>query len=241
MGIALTGELHVLGEACKRRSMAEIEIDCSDGTKRFARARLLACDNESVMLDRPRHGDMPMEIGGGTSAVVHFLYDGERYEFRSRVDQEGLMPCDGDVVQGVTFDAPQEVQRQERRTDCRVSLAGCGEVTGYFRRLPPDGDSPFPARLMNISAGGMAALVLDDVGHSVARGNQYLVEFQLPGVPRTFCFRTTLCHVRELKGGIILMGLKYLPETNAAEMRHAIRQISQFVAKELGRTQMEES
>jgi hypothetical protein len=70
----------------------------------------------------------------------------------------------------------------------------------------------------------------------VYKGGAYWVEFQLPNIDRGFRFKTELRHLRDLRGAGYIMGLKFLPETDAAEMRHAVRQISQFVARQLNRT-----
>jgi c-di-GMP-binding flagellar brake protein YcgR len=113
-----------------------------------------------------------------------------------------------------------------------VSLAGCEEVIGEMRAMAGD-DQVFQARLMNISAGGVAAIAVDVRADRIHKGDHFLLQFRLPGVKRSFCFRTSLCHVRSCQGGNVIMGLKYLPEPDPGEMRHAIRQISQFVAREL--------
>ena len=112
-----------------------------------------------------------------------------------------------------------------------MSLAGSYEVVGDFER--EQGGTRFQARLMNISAGGVAAIAFDLCERSLQMGDIYKLAFQLPGVKRAFSFRTELCHLRKGQGGYVVIGLKYVPETDATEMRHAVRQISQFVAREL--------
>ena len=140
---------------------------------------------------------------------------------------------DGHSIPGFALEVPDHVYRDERRNDFRSSLGGCAEVIGTLKTLNAPAEDTFQARVMNISAGGLAVIAVDLNGHNLARGNRYRIEFELPGIKRTFEFQTELRHLRSLRGSGYILGLKFLPVTNAAQMRHAVRQISQFVSKQL--------
>jgi len=229
----------VLQLACNKKSPAEIEFEINEEEKQFGRMRLLKHGEGALYVDRPTYQGTLLELASGTAIVVHFIYDGERFAFHSRIEEECQIPLgSAQHVPGYALEIPDQVFRQERRTDYRVSLARFAEVSAYFQDLECAQESPcFVARLTNISAGGFAAVVIDmnGHGHEVQRGDIFQIDFDLPKVNRHFSFKAELRHLRTLDGAGYVMGLKYMPETNAAEMRHAIRQISQFVAKELKR------
>ncbi len=226
--------LTLVQQACDRRSVAEIELDLLDGEKQFGRMRLIRWHDHAIYIDRPTCHGMPLELTSDVPATVHFLAGGERYSFRSRIIEECRVPlADNQTIPGFSIQTPDQAYRDERRHDFRASLGKCAEVISTLRPIDPPQECSFSARVMNISAGGMAVIAIDLNGHRLSTGNQYGVEFDLPGVNRKFSFRTQLRHLRDLSGAGYIMGLKFLPDSNAAEMRHAVRQISQFVAKQL--------
>lgn len=230
--------LDVLRLACRRHNPAEIEFEIDEDHRQFGRMRLLRCDDDSLYIDRPAHKGMALEIPSGTAIVVHFIYESERYAFHSRIQEDCMVRLRGttSAVPGISLEMPDQIHRQERRTDYRVSLARFTDVSAQVRVDGCTHHTPcFVARLMNISAGGVAAILIDanGHGHSLHRGCRLAIEFDLPRVDRHFSFGASLCHLRRLEGAGFIVGLRYLPEANAAEMRHAVRQLSQFVAKEL--------
>ncbi len=220
--------------ACQRRSVAEIELEPAEGELQLGRTRLIAWAEDALYIDRPNYNGIPLEIAPGTLATIHFITGGERFSFRSRITEDCNVPLgDGHTVPGFAIELPDQVYRDERRNDFRSSLGSCAEVISTLRALDASAEDTFQARVMNISAGGLAVIVVELNGHSLARGNCYAVEFELPGIKRTFEFQTELRHLRDLQGSGYILGLKFLPEANAAQMRHAVRQISQFVSKQL--------
>ena len=221
-------------QACNGRTVARIEIDEPDGHLQHGRTRLLACDQRAVYIERPKDQGMPLELTDDAPAKVHFLLDGERYSFRTRVIEEcSVQLGDGSNMPGFALELPDIIHRDERRNDYRASLAKCEEVICTIQALDRAGESGFSARVMNISAGGLAAIALELQNNVLERGKPYAVEFSLPGVSQRFHFQTQLRHLRELKGAGYILGLKFLPDTNAAQMRRAVRQVSQFVSKQL--------
>lgn len=226
----------LLQQVCNKRGSAEIEVEAPDGSSQRGRIRLLRCDDHALYIDRPSCYGMPLELTSDMSASVHFLVDGERFTFRAEIIEECLIPLGRDqTIPGFSLALPEQVSRDERRLDFRASLGRSVEI---ISRVRPDGDpavKPFCAQIMNISAGGMAVVVVDPGSCEIQKGGTYWVEFELPDLERNFCFKTELRHLRDLSGAGYIMGLKFLPEINATEMRHAVRQISQFVAKQINR------
>ncbi len=226
--------LTIAQQACNGRTVARIEIDEPGGHLQRGRTRLLACDERAIYIERPKDQGMPLELTDDAPARVHFLLDAERYSFRTRVLEEcSVQLGDGSHMPGFALQIPDIIHRDERRNDYRASLAKCEEVVSTIQPMDAPDESGFSARVMNISAGGLAAIVIDLQDHIPRRGRSYTVEFSLPGINRAFHFHTQLCHLRELKGAGYIMGLKFLPEGDAAQMRRAIRQVSQFVSKQL--------
>lgn len=226
--------LTIARQACEGRTMARIEIDEPDGHLQHGRTRLLACDEQALYIERPKEQGMPLELTDDATAKVHFLFDGERYSFRTRVLEEcSVQLGDGSSMPGFALQIPNIIHRDERRSDYRASLAKCEEVISTIRPLNPTGQSGFSARVMNISAGGLAAIAIDLQDHVLELGKPYTVEFSLPGISQPFHFQTQLRHLRELKGAGYVLGLKFLPDVDATQMRRAVRQVSQFVSKQL--------
>lgn len=226
--------LALMHQACDRRHIGEIEIESVDGEKQLGRVRLIACDEYAVYIDRPTYEGMPLELAADARVTMHFLFEGERYSFRSRIIEECRVSLgDNHTIPGFSLEIPDLISRDERRHDYRTSLGKCAEVICTLRLLDGPEACAFNAQVMNISAGGMAVIAVELNGHSLTRGNGYSVEFTLPGVNRLFSLNTQLCHLRSLRGAGYIMGLKFLPEADAPQMRHAVRQISQFVSKQL--------
>ena len=218
--------------ACDKRGVADIELEWPDGEKQFGRMRLLEWDEHAIYTDRPTYHGMPLELACDLPVTVHFLLDGERYSFRTRIIEECRVCLDDkQAVPGFSLYVPGEVHRDERRHDFRTSLAKCVEVVCEMRLSDSGRQQPFNARVMNISAGGLAVIAVDLNDYEPRRGDEFIVDFNLPGINRKFTFNTEMRHLRNLKGQGFIMGLKFLPDSNAAEMRHAVRQISQFIAK----------
>ena len=223
-----------LQQACQRRSVAEIELEPQEGELQLGRTRLIAWADEALYIDRPNYNGIPLEIAPGTLTTIHFITGGERFSFRSRIIEDCNVPLgDGHSLPGFALEAPDHVFRDERRNDFRSSLGACAEVIGTLTTLDATEEHVFQARVMNISAGGLAVIAVDLNGHKLARSNRYRIEFKLPGIKRTFEFQTELRHLRNLSGSGYVLGLKFLPAADAAQMRHAVRQVSQFVSKQL--------
>lgn len=235
---ASSSQIHgeLLRQVCSKRSSAEIEVEALDGSTQRGRMRLLRSDDHAVYIDRPSCHGMPLELTSDMAISVHFIVDGERYSFRAEIIEECLVPLGRDqTIPGFSIALPEHVSRDERRLDFRASLGRSIEIVSRVRPDQGPQEGSFSARIMNISAGGMAVVAVELGGLEIRKGGTYWVEFTLPEVNRTFAFKTELRHLRDLSGAGYIMGLKFLPETNAAEMRHAVRQISQFVAKQLNR------
>lgn len=226
--------LTIARQACAGRTTARIEIDEPGGHLQHGRTRLLSCDEQALYIERPKDQGMPLELTDGATAKVHFLLDGERYSFRTRVVEEcSVQLGDGSSMPGFALEVPDVIHRDERRNDYRASLAKCEEVVSTIKPLGQADESGFSARVMNISAGGLAAIAIDLENHVLELGKPYTVEFSLPGVSQPFHFQTQLRHLRELNGAGYVLGLKFLPDADATQMRRAVRQVSQFVSKQL--------
>jgi len=230
------GRLDVLQRACTRRLGAVIQLESPEGEQLQTRGRLISCDDRTLYIDRPTSEGVPVELGSPTRAIVHFVFEGERYSFRSVIGEECQIPLgDGLTMPGFAMAFPEHITRDERRYDFRAVLGEQVEVVCQIRAAEAPHGAGFRARLMNLSAGGMSVMAVDLNGEVLQRNRQYVVEFELPRTKGRFVFTTTLQHLHSPSGAGHIAGLKYLPDSDPAEMRQAIRQISQFVAKHLGK------
>ncbi len=228
-----TRSLDLLRQACERRASAEIELATLDGDKHTGRVRLIRCDDQAVYIDHPTRGNMPLELNSDMYATVYFFRDGERYAFRSWIGEECWVPV-GDGQQhltGYALPMPDHVSRAERRHDFRASLGQNIEVVCEVQPLGDNGRRTFQARVMDLSAGGLGIIAIDVDPNDLRTGAFYNVRFALPNIKKSFQFRTRLCHMRSLGGNGCIVGLQYPSDTTAVES-HAIRQVSQFVARQ---------
>ena len=99
--------LTIAHQACNRRTVARIEIDEPGDHLQHGRTRLLACDERAFYIERPKDQGMPLELTDDAAAKVHFLLDGERYSFRTRVIEEcSVQLADGSNMPGFALELP---------------------------------------------------------------------------------------------------------------------------------------
>jgi len=108
-------------------------------------------------------------------------------------------------------------------------------VVAHFEPLPvgkADRTVPaesFDAELQNISVSGVAALVAAPRQGGLIVGQNYLIDFSLPGYDEPFSFAVTVRHVRRMThSGACLVGLRFIPGDDARVTQQAIKKIRAF-------------
>ncbi len=231
----------LLNQACQRNTPAELHFQRGEADLITARVRLLGLDAELIYVDRPQVVGSQFRLRPRQSAMVYFLLAGTRYAFHSRVVKPRcLVRLNArQRVFGAALAIPAEVRPQQRRADFRLSLAGYDWTVAlchqgereHPRRCAIDAHR-FKVRLVNISAGGVEALVDPSAIRGCGQGDVFFMTFFLPEVEQEFCMRTELRHTRHIHNGrSTLAGFMFLP-WEMAPLKPYVRQINRFIATE---------
>lgn len=243
MGVAtavkLEGRHSILTEACLRNAAAELHFDGEEGTRVTARVRLLRLEPELVLIDRPQSMGEPVVFKLGQPVQVHFPLGGTRYAFRTQV-----VRCHCPVklnatqrVAGIALAMPSEVLEQQRRSDFRLSLAGCEAIQAELHLGSPDGGGSAPidalrfsARMINISAGGLSLLVDLRAARQWTLNSTFFISFSLPEIEGEFRMLVELRHERRIhERKSVVAGFRFLP-WDLVPLKASVRQIMKFTA-----------
>ncbi len=229
----------VLTEACNRNAAAELHFSGEEGDRVTARVRLLRLEQELVLTDRPQSMGKPVVLRPRQPVMVHFPLGGIRYAFRTQV-----VRCHCPVrlnatqqVAGIALAMPSEVLEQQRRSDFRLSLAGCETIQAeaHLGSLEGGGSAPigalrFSARPINLSAGGIGLLVDTRYARKWRLGNTFFVSFCLPDVKGEFRMLAQLRHERRIpERQATVAGFKFLPWP-LVPLKVSVRKILKFTA-----------
>ena len=236
-----TDKYEILRQACARNASAELHLEDPETGLTTARVRLLDMDAERIYMDRPQSAGRRVELKPGQAVAVCFLLNGTRYAFRSRIARLHcyirLNPTQ--QVPGTAVTLPAQVGQQQRRAEFRISLVGYKglEVMVHGGRADDGGAAPvdsvrWTGRLLDISAGGVAALFETGPRPRWRPGQLFFLAFGLPGVETTFVILAELRHLRRIhEGQATIAGLKFRPWP-MVPMESYRRQITRFLATE---------
>jgi len=239
--IRQTDTIRLLGEACQRNTSAELHFQHGQADVITARVRMLGMDEEQIFVDRPQLVGSELRLRPRQPAMVYFLLGGTRYAFHTRVVKPRCLVRlnSRQRVAGASLSVPAEVRPQQRRADFRLSLAGFDWIVAHLHRgssqngghCPMD-TRPCRARLNNISAGGVGALVDTSAAGDWNAREIFFMSFSLPGVEQEFLMMTELRHHRRIHDGLTtLAGFKFCPWP-LAPLQPYVRQIRRFIAAE---------
>jgi c-di-GMP-binding flagellar brake protein YcgR len=229
----------LLTEACDRNVAADLHFDGEAGARVTARVRLLRLEPELILTDRPQLMGKPVVFRPRQPVLVHFPLRGSRYAFRTQVAR-----CHCPVrlnatqqVAGMALAMPSEVREQQRRSDFRLSLAGCETIQAEVHLGSPEGGGSAPidalrfsARLINISGGGVSLLVDAQEAGKWRLGDTFFVSFCLPDVEGEFRMVVELRHERRIhERRSAVAGFKFLPWP-LVPLKGLVRQILKFSA-----------
>lgn len=232
--------------ACARQVFAELRWNSGhggDGDEPL-RVRLDRMVDDELHVNLIPSIDRSRAPKEGQRATIRFFMDGYRYEFeapvRNVVCRTG--PRDVPVAAALILGLPGQVVRQPRRSSFRVSVAGHGDLRVVMCPAVPERADccpidacPVRGRIVNVSAGGLCAVVQVGPGSGIHPGQRLFAEFNLPEIDQPFRVLTEVRHVRSMHhGGGALLGLRFENGVDGP-IDLADRSISQFVAREEGR------
>jgi len=181
----LTEQQHhrLLGDACARNQPIEVQFDTIDGQAKTAKSRFLRMENTFLLIERPTIKGALAKIPPHSMITVSYSVSGDRYRFRSRTGEVQPFRLNEKVeIKSLEIVIPSHIDRRQRRSDFRISLAGSGSIFAtlepqHWKPKAPDTISgeeteaptppKIPVRLANLSAGGAAAVFDTNPKHPV--------------------------------------------------------------------------
>ncbi len=238
--IGLEQGIELLREAASRNTPAEMHFRMGEGELATARVRLLGVDTEHVYVDHPRATSGSLDLKPNRAVVTYFMFGGVRYAFRSRISRPRCFFRLNETQQiaGTALLLPKEIVTQQRRADFRLSLAGCAINAEIHAGTAENGGhcpiatSPVSARMVNISASGLAAMVDKTTATGWAPGQVFFATFILPGVDTVFYVMMELRHARPVNNNVsVICGFQLVPWDLVPTRRHT-QMIARFIADE---------
>lgn len=151
-----------------------------------------------------------MQIRPRQSVMVHLLLSGKRYAFGSSFTRAHCFVRLNarQKVAGCALAVPAEIREQQRRADFRLSLASFQRIMATVHRGSLDGGGcapidarPWPAWLVNISSGGVGAVVDSKFTRDWRAGEVFFLTFRLPEVEVEFLMTAQLRYCRRIRDG----------------------------------------
>ncbi len=221
----------LLAEAANSRIVAELVVVRGENLQANLKSRFLSASRERVLMEAPTNNGQPALLQTGQFIEVYFKLGHERFGFDSRVvGYSRLEQADG-VVDAIDIAPPHFLETRQRRKFSRVSVATLPPIQAQLRPIGLDArcGEAIEGRLCNLSAGGVAVLV-DRQRWQFASDRQFQLSFELPGEADGFQFNTIVCHVRHVfHSRRQIIGLAFLPGSDAQAHRRAIDRIARFV------------
>jgi c-di-GMP-binding flagellar brake protein YcgR len=221
----------LLAEAANSRTVAELVVVRGENLQANLKSRFLRASGERVLMEVPTNNGHPALLQTGQFIEVYFKLGHERFGFDSRVVGYSRLELSDGVVDVIDIAPPHFLETRQRRKFSRVSVATLPPIQAQLWPIGLDARSgeAIEGRLCNLSAGGVAVLV-DRQRWQFASDRQFRLAFNLPGDMGRFEFNTVVCHVRHVfHSRRQIIGLAFLPGSDAQAHRHAIDRIARFV------------
>lgn len=231
----------LLAEACERNAPAELVLARSDGLAITARVRFLKLIDDEILADKPGDGERAGQIPLDRSITVHLVIGGVRYQFDTVVvEHRNWVELNSEqLVPGIVLRKPSEIARSERRADYRVSLAGISPIDVEMVRGDPDvrdaclwEPGRIGARMLNISAGGVALLATRRQLRSAKRGERYFLSFDLADADEGFCVLAEIRQVFFVEASDSLRLALAFREWGGRHFRYDQRRITKFITEQ---------
>ncbi len=227
----------------RRRSQLELLQTVADGRQqaRVVRpqagggtpihTRFVALANGGVVLAWPSDGSADRVVEDEPVEML-FEHAGETFSARARSIGRVLW----DAVRSAQREAwqltlPLNVQREQQRAHYRVSLDGSHTLPVRFTSTV-DRAGSCEARMTNISAGGLGAVVAPRDAAKVRRGELYWIDLTLPGDGGRIDFVLRVVHDHQIdESHSKIVGCQFCPGEDADRHAACLIRVEQFVAR----------
>ena len=225
--------------ACARNAAVELRYERVDGTTVRARTRLLSLTSERLLVDAPSYEQTDHRLPVGRPLTVTMMLNGKRYEFVSVIEEQAIkIRLNAErKVRGLALRPPTAVVESQRRAHFRVSVVGKDPIMVTLARCHPRlrdvcelDAQPAQGKLLNISGGGMAALVSRRQMRNIRAGQRFFLVFRLPEEPDEFVMMGTVRHsVLVVASDSLRLGIAFLP-WGGSDLRTDLRRVMGFVS-----------
>ncbi len=231
----------MIDRACAHDTPAELHFADSSNEDHIARIRLIKLEDNEIYADAPLSADSKTSLSKHQAVTVHTMIEGSRYAFCTRVERV-FTKVDLNAhkrITAITLALPNNIAQRQRRQFFRVSVAGhadihvafCATAGGQPDCCPIDAER-FRGRMVNISAGGLCAIVPTSQRRRFRTGERLFVEFALPGIDEPLRLSVEVRHSRKVHENTdTLLGLRFRTDL-AWPVKPLIQEITRFITNE---------
>jgi hypothetical protein len=188
-------QLGQLALACEQGERARLVQAGVGGPPRAANTKLLSLHDDGVLLYSPGV-TCGLPLAGGAAYDVYFEFAGSRYWFAGEsLGELAVRPPNKAAITALKLKRPLVIEERQQRNHFRVSLAA-GEPIHVDAAGVEKTQLRFRARLINLSAGGMALLADWSEVRSVDEGALLTVRFALATAPAPVELVVKVAHIR---------------------------------------------
>jgi len=195
-----------------------------------------------LVIESPTLSGRRVHVYPNETVAVVLRFGGERYRFRSKVENTGRMKLGGNVdvgILGLTY--PGEFVKLQRRNHYRVTLSALQPLTVNCIARNPRRDGAegapgdylrFDASAVDISAGGLGLRLPRQYAWIAAQGRRMALLFPLPGFAEPVRLLGEVRHTRQaVKTGEKVAGIQFVDWDRTLSGRRAINHIARFVTR----------
>ena len=188
-------QIELLADVCERHRSARIALRGPGASPTTIETTLLALESDAIWVAWPS-GESAQAAQPGCSAEVYFDHQGRKFAFTSRTCGRFQRTFDtlGERA-ALKLSLPTRIDHRQQRQSCRISLAALAPIQARLTSML-DADRELDCRLLNLSHGGIAAQAHWNTIASLAIGEVFWIEFDLPNVSERFEFAVRLAHRR---------------------------------------------
>lgn len=224
-------QLQLLAEVCEYGRRARVAVVQGDHERRVFVTRFLALEQNGLLLEWPNASSGGSPPAGG-AVEVFFLHKHQRFAFPARSLGRTWWECARrGRLAAWRLTVPLRVEQKQQREHYRISLADIDPIDIEFTCVT-NPDTKFSARLSNLSAGGLGAVLDACEGNPCVEGALYWTQFTvpIPHEPLTFEFVVRVMHVQPVPNQeTAVLGCMFCPGEDPTAYQSNIRQLEQFV------------
>lgn len=194
------GSNRILEMAIRSQSQAAVNTPLANVPLNGA---LIAADGETLLIRLTGLPSFDAADLVGQSCEVK-LHDGQVYSFASTI--HGVPRWGRSIALAVS--RPETIEVVERRRLGRAALAPSSEVTIEWRAR--DTAHSRTAKLLNISADGMACRMDENDARGIKGGGRVTLSFELPASGPKFCLGAIVSNKTPASEGCVILGMEFV-------------------------------